>query len=132
MPSRAWSAHSTALPSSLADLLGNIGTTTNRFTLDQAAGFWATAQGDLVYAAGARNLARLAPPTSGAVLLYSSGSSAPSWSIPTSGAVLVASSLGVPTWLALGSSGTVLQSSGGAPVWSTESGVSVIQIQVFS
>ena len=92
MPSRAWSAHSTALPSSLADLLGNVGTTTSRFTLDQAAGFWATAAGDIVYAVAARNLGRLA----------------------------------------IGSSGSVLQSSGGVPVWSTDGGISIIQIQVFS
>ena len=58
-----------------------------------------------------------AAPTSGAVLTYSSASSAPTWSIPTSGAVLVASSVGTPIWRALGTSGQILQSTGGSPTW---------------
>ena len=93
------SALTTEAPTSATDLIGNVGSTTRRFSAAQTA------------AAG------LGSPTSGAVLTYSSGSSVPEWSIPTSGAVLVASSVGVPTWRALGTSGQILQSTGGTPTW---------------
>ena len=64
---------------------------------------------------------RLAQPTSGAVLTFSTvdGTSRPLWSIPTSGAILIASSVGVPTWRAIGTSGQILQSTGGSPAWVT-------------
>lgn len=117
MPDTSISGLSSADPASTALVPLVVNTTTVKTTLDEAVGFWSTAQGDMVYAAAARNLARLAPPTTGAVMVYSSGSSAPSWSIPTSGAVMVGTSLGVPAWRAIGSSGQVLQSTGGTPTW---------------
>ena len=113
---------STELPTSVSVLPGNVGSTTKGFTVDQAVGFWSTAQGDMTYAAAARNLTRLAPPTSGAVMTYSSASSVPAWTIGTSGGVFIVSSLGVPSWLAAGSSGQVLTMStaaSGLPTWST-------------
>ena len=113
---------STEIPTSLSVLPGNIGSTTKGFTADQLVGFWSTAQGDMPYAVGARNLARLAPPTSGAVMTYSSASSVPAWTIGTSGGVLIVSTLGVPSWLAVGTSGQVLTASTagtGLPTWST-------------
>lgn len=117
MPSRAISAHSTEAPGSTSDLIGNVGSTTRRFNAQQLLGAIFTSQGQIAYAPSSRNSTFLNPPTSGAVLTYSSGSSAPSWSIPTSGAVLIASSISVPTWRAVGTSGHLLQSTGGSPAW---------------
>ena len=108
---------STETANSTSDVILNVGSTTRRLEVQQLLGAQFTAQGQVPFAAGADASTFLASPTSGAVLIYSSGSSAPAWSIPTSGAVLIASSGGVPTWRALGTSGQVLQSSGGSPAW---------------
>ena len=128
---------SSEAPTSVSVLPGNVGSTTKNFTLDQAVGFWSTSQGDMPYAAAARNLTRLAPPTSGAVMTYSSASSVPAWTIGTSGGVLIVSTLGVPSWLGVGTSGQVLTvSTAGSnlPTWSTTpyDSINVIQAQVFS
>src|SRR3990167_6186748 len=117
MPDQAISAHSSGDPTSTSLLVVVNNSTTMKTTLDEAVGFVTTAAGDMMYAAGARNMARLAPPASGAVLTYSSAGAAPAWSIPTSGGVLIASSISVPTWRAIGTSGQILQTTGGSPAW---------------
>src|SRR3990167_8686288 len=109
----------TEQPNSTSDLPINVGSTTRRANVQQILSVPVTSQGDMLFGDSSADTTRLAPPTSGAVLAYSSASSAPSWSIPTSGAVLVASSVGLPTWRALGSSGQILESTGGTPTWVT-------------
>ena len=117
------SALSTEVAASTSDVIANVGSTTRRLEVQQLLGAQFTSQGQLPYAAGADASTFLAPPTSGAVLTFSSASSVPAWSIPTSGAVLVASSLGVPVWRTIGSSGNILQSTGGSPAWVNAAGV---------
>ena len=113
------SALSTEAPASTSDLVLNVGSTTRRANVQQILSVPVTAQGDMLFGDSSADSTRLAPPTSGAILAYSSASSAPSWSIPTSGAVLVASSVGLPTWRAIGTSGQILESTGGTPTWVT-------------
>ena len=111
----------TEQPGSTSDIPLNVGSTTRRANVGQVVGAIYTSQGQMAYAASSGNSTFLNPPSSGAVLTYSSGSSIPAWSIPTSGAFLAASSLGVPTWIAKGTSGQALQSTGGRPTWTTPS-----------
>ena len=111
------SALSTGTPASTSDIPLNVGSTTVRANVQTILATPLAAQGNLTYADSSVQTTRLASPTSGAVLTYSSGSSIPAWSIPTSGALLAASSNGVPVWRALGTSGQVLQSTGGTPTW---------------
>src|SRR3990167_1514161 len=113
------SALSTEAPASTSDLVLNVGSTTRRANVQQILSVPVTAQGDMLFGDSSADSTRLAPPTSGAILAYSSASSTPSWSIPTSGAVLVASSVGLPTWRAIGTSGQILESTGGTPTWVT-------------
>ena len=120
------SAISTEVAGSTSDVIANVGSTTRRLELQQLLGAQFTAQGQMPFAAAADISTFLAAPTSGAVLTYSSGSSIPAWSIPTSGAIFIASSISVPTWLALGTSGQVLQTTGGRPSWVTPSTESCI------
>ena len=108
---------STEAPASTSDLVLNVGSTTRRANVQQILSVPVTAQGDMLFGDSSADSTRLAPPTSGAILAYSSASSAPSWSIPTSGAVLVASSVGTPVWRAIGTSGQILESTGGTPTW---------------
>src|SRR3990167_8799315 len=109
----------TEAPASTSDLVLNVGSTTRRANVQQILSVPVTAQGDMLFGDSSADSTRLAPPTSGAILAYSSASSTPSWSIPTSGAVLVASSVGLPTWRAIGTSGQILESTGGTPTWVT-------------
>src|SRR3990167_5632624 len=109
----------TEAPASTSDLVLNVGSTTRRANIQQILSVPVTAQGDILFGDSSADTTRLASPTSGAILPYSSASSAPSWSIPTSGAVLVASSVGLPTWRAIGTSGQILESTGGTPTWGT-------------
>mgnify|MGYP001594321693 CR=1 FL=1 len=117
---RKISAHTTEAPGSTSDLIGNIGSTTKRFTAQQILSIPITAQGDLLFGDSSADTTRLAPPTSGAVLQYSSASSAPAWVTITSGGVLIGAALGTPTFLAPPTSGAVLtfSSASSIPAWS--------------
>jgi hypothetical protein len=99
------SALSTGTPASTSDIPLNVGSTTVRANVQTILATPLAVQGNITYADSSVQTTRLAPPTSGAVLTYSSGSSVPAWSIPTAGAAFVASSLGVPVWRTLGTSG---------------------------
>src|SRR3990167_5555803 len=92
-----------------------------------------TAAGDMLIRSTA-GVERLAQPTSGAVLTFSTvnGTSRALWSIPTSGAVLVASSVGTPVWRAIGTSGQILESTGGTPTWVTQAGVGTTEVWVLT
>ena len=108
MPSRAISAHTTAAPGSTSDLIGNVGANTRRFNAQQLLGAIFTSQGQLLYSPSSFNSTFLNPPSSNAMLSYSSGSSAPAWIIGSSGQFWYVSSAGVSTVLAAPSSGAVL------------------------
>jgi len=123
---------STEAPASTSDLVLNVGSTTRRANVQQILSVPVTAQGDMLFGDSSADSTRLAPPTSGAILAYSSASSAPSWSIPTSGAVLVASSVGTPVWRAIGTSGQILESTGGTPTWVTQAGVGTTEVWVLT
>ena len=112
---------STEIPTSVSVLPGNVGSTTKGFTADQLVGFWSTVQGDMVYAAGTRNLSRLAPPSSGSILSYSSATSAPIWSSVTSGGILIGTAAGVPSYLATPTSGAILtySTASSIPAWTS-------------
>ena len=73
MPDQAISAHSSGDPTSTSLLVVVNNSTTMKTTLDEAVGFVTTAAGDMMYAAGARNLARLPIGTSGQVLQSTGG-----------------------------------------------------------
>ena len=99
----------TEQPGSTSDIPLNVGSTTRRANVGQIVGAIYTSQGQMTYAASSGNSTFLNPPTSGAVLTYSSGSSIPAWSIPSAGGnILVATSAVVPAWLAAPTSGAML------------------------
>lgn len=117
---RKISAHTTEAPNSTSDLLYNVGSTTRRGPIQQLLSIPITAQGDMLFGDSSADTTRLAPPTSGAILQYSSGSSAPAWVTITSGGVLIGAAAGTPTFLAAPSSGAVLtySSASSIPAWS--------------
>ena len=116
---RKISAHTTEAPGSTSDLIGNVGSTTKRFTAQQILSIPITAQGDILFGDSSADTTRLAAPTSGAILQYSSGSSAPAWVTVTSGGVLIGAVAGTPTFLAPPTSGAVLtfSSASSVPAW---------------
>src|SRR3990167_2833907 len=77
MPDNPISALSSVDPASTATLVGVVNSTTVRFTLDEAVGFVTTAAGAMMYAAAARNMARLPIGTSGQILQSTGG--IPAW-----------------------------------------------------
>lgn len=85
-------------PGSTSDIPGNVGSTTVRFTAEQLLGIPVSAAGDMLYAGSATTVTRLAAPSSGALLYYSTADSAPAWVVASSGQFMIASSLGVPKW----------------------------------
>ena len=98
-------------------LIVNVGSTTMKAYVHQIlAGIFTTA-GEIPYAVSSVESAALAPPSSGAILSFSTVTGLPAWSVPSSGAILIASSVGTPKWLAIGTSGQILQTSGGVPTW---------------
>ena len=111
---------STEVAGSTSDVIASVGSTTRRLQVQQLLGAQFTAQGQLPFAAAADESTFLAVPTSGAVLTYSSGSSAPVWSLVTSGGILTGAAAGTPTWLAPPTSGAILTYSSGSsiPSWS--------------
>src|SRR3990167_5588354 len=114
MPDQAISAHSSGDPTSTSLLVVVNNSTTMKTTLDEAVGFVTTAAGDMMYAAGARNMARLAVGASGTVLESTGG--VPAWRTPGAG---VSAAAKVYATAVLSSN---LQSSGGYVVasWSAE------------
>ena len=125
---RKISAHTTEAPGSTSDLIGNIGSTTRRFTAQQILSIPITAQGDILFGDSSANTTRLAAPTSGAVLQYSSGSSAPAWVTVTSGGVFIGAAAGTPTFLVPPTSGAVLtfSSASSIPAWSVPTSGAVL------
>ena len=86
MPDQAISALSSADPASTALVPVVVNATTVQTNLAEAVGYWSTAAGDMVYADGARSLARLAIGTSGSVLESTGG--IPAWKKSNIGAGL--------------------------------------------
>jgi len=133
---------STEQPGSTSDLVVNIGSTTRRANAGQIVGAIFTSQGQLPYAASSGNSTFLNPPSSNAILSYSSGSSAPAWIVGSSGQLFTVSSAGVttvlaaptsasflfystanssvgPRWLTLSTMGAVFASSNSVPIFTT-------------
>ena len=79
------SALSTEQPGSTSDLVVNVGSTTRRANVGQVVGAIFSSQGQIPYAASSGNSTFLNPPSSNAILSYSSGTSAPAWIIGSSG-----------------------------------------------
>jgi len=102
------SQYSTEVPGSTSRLVGNVGSTTVGFDAGQLIGAIYTSQGQITYAASSKNSTFLNPPSSNAILSYSSGSSAPAWIIGSSGQLFTVSSAGVTTVLAAPTSGAVM------------------------
>src|SRR3990167_961054 len=119
------SQYSTEVPGSTSRLVGNVGSTTVGFDAGQLIGAIYTSQGQITYAASSKNSTFLNPPSSNAILSYSSGSSAPAWIIGSSGQLFTVSSAGVTTVLAAPTSGAVLAYSTAngsiGPLWSVVS-----------
>ena len=85
-----------------------MGSTTVGFDAGQLLGAVFTSQGQLLYAGSSKNSTFLNPPSSNAILSYSSGSSAPTWIVGSSGQIFYVSSAGLTTILAVPTSGAVL------------------------
>src|SRR3990167_9240971 len=102
------SQYSTEVPGSTSRLVGNVGSTTVGFDAGQLIGAIYTSQGQITYAASSKNSTFLNPPSSNAILSYSSGSSAPAWIIGSSGQLFTVSSAGVTTVLDAPTSGAVM------------------------
>ena len=102
MPDQAISAHSSGDPTSTSLLVVVNNSTTMKTTLDEAVGFVTTAAGDMMYAAGARNMARLAPGSSYQTLTMSSAATAPAWFTPPNFHLVNATSQTVDTTGAAG------------------------------
>jgi len=113
---------------SLSSALGAAGTSGQVLTIAAGVPAWATptdngissavSSGAILYGDADGAAASLAPPTSGAVLTFSTTTNLPVWSKPTSGAVFIGSSVGIPTWLTQGASGSILHvSSLGKVAW---------------
>ena len=98
----------TEQPGSTSDIPLNVGSTTRRANVGQVVGAIFTSQGQIPYAASSGNSTFLNPPSSNAILSYSSASSAPTWIIGSSGQLFTVSSAGVTTVLAAPTSGAVL------------------------
>src|SRR3990167_6187840 len=102
------SALSTEQPGSTSDLVVNVGSTTRRANVGQVVGAIFSSQGQIPYAASSGNSTFLNPPSSNAILSYSSGTSAPAWIIGSSGQLFTVSSAGVTTVLPAPTSGAIL------------------------
>ena len=102
------SQYTTELPGSTSRLIGNVGSTTVGFDAGQLLGAVFTSQGQLLFAGSSKNSTFLNPPSSNAILSYSSGSSAPTWIVGSSGQIFYVSSAGLTTILAVPTSGAVL------------------------
>lgn len=79
MPDLPISGLSSADPASTALVPVVVNSSTVQTNLAEAVGYWSTAAGDMVYADGARSLARLAIGTSGQFLKRSTATIAPAW-----------------------------------------------------
>src|SRR3990167_4052469 len=97
---------------STSDLVGNQGSTTIRFNVGQLLGALAANAGDMNYAKAARNSTLLARPSSGALMVFTTGAStdlaAPAWVMLDTGAMIYASSAGLVSSLAAPSSGALM------------------------
>ena len=102
------SQYTTELPGSTSRLIGNVGSTTVGFDAGQLLGAVFTSQGQLLYAGSSKNSTFLNPPSSNAILSYSSGSSAPTWIVGSPGQIFYVSSAGLTTILVVPTSGAVL------------------------
>ena len=102
------SQYTTELPGSTSRLIGNVGSTTAGFDAGQLLGAVFTSQGQLLYAGSSKNSTFLNPPSSNAILSYSSGSSAPTWIVGSPGQIFYVSSAGLTTILVVPTSGAVL------------------------
>jgi len=79
VPDQTITQLSSADPTATAILPGVVNSTTQKFELQEAVGYWSTVAGDMVYANGARTLTRLAPGTSHSYLRMSTAGTAPQW-----------------------------------------------------
>lgn len=107
------SSISTEAPGSTSDLIGNVGSTTVRFSAEQLLSIPIDAEGDLLRGDSSNNTTRIAIGTSGYVLQSTGG--VPKWVAKTDGDP---STGHIST---IGTSGYVLQSTGGAAVWKAQS-----------
>jgi hypothetical protein len=86
--------------------------------------------GNMLYGNSSGEVSSLAAPATGGVLVFSSVTGIPAWSMPTSGSVFIGSSLGIPAWTPAGTPGYLLQSTSGRATW--KSPVRYVSAQVIA
>ena len=107
---------STEAPGSTSDLIGNIGSTSKRFRVEQVLGVPITAEGDLLIGDSSNMTTRLAAGSSGQILGLTTG--VPTWQAdPSTGHITTA-----------GTSGQLLMTTGAAAAWVGGSSGSILYL----